>query len=96
MRPKTVGYIVTHQYGVMGLYEYAEHPRGGVLLFGKAATLFPTRRRATGAISRTIFHGLANGNPWTPEEQRKFRVLRIEDHPHPAKPQSKRKPQRKS
>jgi hypothetical protein len=68
-----VGYVVvdTGRYGgAMELGDYDDTPHGGILWSGKAATLFPTRAQAKGAIERSRRYSKAAGYDWKVENYR--------------------------
>jgi hypothetical protein len=72
MRAKTIGYIVV---GISGAMKKDKH---GVLWFGHAATVFPTRKSAQKAIATTDAYARKHGHTnrfWT---ERKIQRLYVE------------------
>jgi hypothetical protein len=71
------GYIVQGDWGVFQLGSYGDTPRGGILVTGDVATIFPTYSRARHAIKRTREYAEAHDLRWDIlERPHKTRIVR--------------------
>ena len=71
MRRKLIGYIASDDGAPLVLHD-------GILYLGNGATLFPTRKAAERAMTRTDAYAEKESLPWGP---RKYRISRVWEYP---------------
>ncbi len=67
-------YIVKGQRGLLELCYGDDNPRGGVLMYGDVATVFPSWESAKRAIDRSARYSKAKGFNW---ECWRFGIVRL-------------------